>query len=49
MSIHESSSLSYLGKLMPVQIMPSVEFEDEGIIDLGTIPYLTVETEKKKE
>lgn len=34
---------------MPIQVMSSVEFKDEGIIDLGTSPNLTVETEEKKE
>ena len=34
---------------MPIQVMSSIELEDERIIDLGTSPYLTVDTEEKKE
>ena len=29
--------------------MPRIEFEDERVVNLGTSPYLTVETKEKEE
>ena len=41
--------ISYLGKLVPIQIMTTVKFEDEWIIDFRVSPDFTVQAEEKKE
>ena len=40
---------SHLRKLMPIQAMSSVEFENEGVIDLGPRPDLAVHTEQQEK
>jgi hypothetical protein len=41
--------MAHLGKLSPIQVMPSVEFEDEDIIDLVTIPNLAIDAKKEHQ
>lgn len=41
--------MSYLSKLVPIQVMTTVKFEDEWIIDFRVSPNLTVQAEEKEE
>ena len=34
---------------MPIQAVSRIEFENEGVVDLSTGPYFTVDTEQKKK
>ena len=41
--------ITYFSQLMPVEVMPIVEFKDEWIIDLGSNPDLTIQAKEEEK
>ena len=39
----------YLCALVPIQIMPIIEFENEHVVDLRRGPYLAIKAEDQKQ
>ena len=41
--------ITHFGQLTPVEIVPTVEFKDEGVVDLRLCPDFAIQAEEKEE
>ena len=41
--------ITYFGQLMPIEVVPTVEFKNEWVVDLCPCPYLTIQAEEEKK
>lgn len=41
--------LTYLGELMPIQIVTAVKLEDEGVVDFSHSPDLAVHAKEEEQ
>lgn len=41
--------ITYFRQLTPVEIVPTVEFKDEGVVDLRSCPDFAIQAEEKEE
>lgn len=41
--------ITYFGQLMPIEVVPTVEFKDEWVIDLRSCPHLTIQAEEEEK